>query len=102
MEKSNFVIQLMNIPLDAALFDAQEMCEEFSRGNNFLYTMSTTAFPSKICRGVCAAFYWMGVLLKKHAFSVVGKFFAGEDRCKPPLPPNGKTAKLLQCATNCK
>jgi len=42
MEKSNFVIQLMSIPLDAALFDAQEMCEEFSIGNNLLYTMSTS------------------------------------------------------------
>jgi len=27
MEKSNFVIELMNIPLDAALFDGEETVE---------------------------------------------------------------------------
>jgi hypothetical protein len=99
MEKSNFVIQLMDISLDAA----QEMCEEFSRGNNFLYTMSTTANRSKICRGVCAAFYWLGVLLKKHAFSVVGKTFAGEDRCKHYLQMEKprKSYNVQRIANNC-
>jgi hypothetical protein len=41
MEKSNFVIELMNIPLDAGLFDGEETVEwRISGANGFLYILS--------------------------------------------------------------
>jgi hypothetical protein len=41
MEKSNFVIELINILLDAALFDGEETVEwRISWANGFLYILS--------------------------------------------------------------
>jgi hypothetical protein len=80
MGKSNFVIQLMNIPLYAAFFDSEEIAEwRISGVNGFIYILSKlplTPNQRKISRGSFSNNELVGVLLslhlKKHAFTGFG------------------------------
>jgi hypothetical protein len=80
MEKSKFVIQLMNIPLDAALCDGEGIAEwRISGVNGFIYILSKlplTQKQRKISRGSFSNNELLGVLLsfhlKKHAFTGFG------------------------------
>jgi hypothetical protein len=80
MEKSKFVIELMNLSLDAALFDGEEIAEwRISGVNGFIYILSKlplTPNQRKISRGSFSNNELLGVLLslhlKKHAFTDSG------------------------------
>jgi hypothetical protein len=80
MEKSKFVIQLMNIPLDAAQFDGEEIAEwRISGVNGFIYILSKlplTPNQTKISRGSFSDNELLGVFLslhlKKHGFTGFG------------------------------
>jgi hypothetical protein len=55
MEKSNFVIELMNMPVDAALFDLEKRLSSEELGeltDSFIYSVSSRSKEKKSLQGV--------------------------------------------------